>query len=66
MVGEQSAAVADPRHFSHQGSAMYAVVETAVSVKVQHRVNTDRVAVFGGGGCAMCAPRTSDYGPAQD
>jgi hypothetical protein len=66
MGGEQSAAVTALSHFSHQGSAMYVVVETAVSVKVQHRMKTDRMAVFEGGGCAMCVPRTSDYGPAQD
>ena len=51
--GDLSTTVVAPSHFTLCGSGIDTIASTAVSVKVYRRVKTDRMAVFGSGGCAV-------------
>jgi len=53
--GELCAAVVALRHFTLRGSSFDALAVTIVSVTVHCRVKSDRMAVFGGDGCAVCS-----------
>ena len=62
MGGELSVTVVTLSPFTLQSSSTDALAGTVVSVKVHHRVKADRMAVFGGGRCAVFSldPQTSD------
>ena len=62
MGGERSVAVVALSPFTLRGSSIDALAGTLVSVKVYRSVKADRMAVFGGCGCAVFSldPRTSD------